>query len=223
MKPMENLEKLIHRSLGLLDNHYVRLILVLLLVAYSAGVMPSLNREISAGLSNVFGRLLVLLGIMYISVKDVPLAMLLAIAYVLTVHMSGGNIENMHCDSDKEEGFEGSSSQDGSSHDGSAHDGSAHHDSAHHDSVHGATEAEDENDAESPASLTEGLDMNEKVFVPSGYKPSNNSCLQDCANGESLPQGPTGQCGSTATWKGENNAQGMNCPMGYGGEELATF
>ena len=67
----------------------------------------------------------------------------------------------------------------------------------------------DENDAES-ASLTEGLDMNEKVFVPSGYKPSNN-LPSGLANGESL--GPTGQCGSTATWKGENNAQGMNCPL----------
>lgn len=188
MRPMENLVKLMKRSLGLLDNHYVRLVLVVLLVAYSAGVMPSLNQEVSAGLSNMWVRLLVLLVIMYVSVKDVALAMLLAVAYVLTVHMSGGNVEGMH--------------------------GGA---------PHGATEAEDEDDAESPAPVTEGLDEDEQTAAPSGYKPSNNACLQDCADGESLPQGSAGQCGATATWEGENNAQGMNCPMGYGGEELATF
>jgi hypothetical protein len=188
MRPMENLVKLIKLSLGLLDNHYVRLVLVVLLVAYSAGVMPSLNQEVSAGLSNMWVRLFVLLVIMYVSVKDVALAMLLAVAYVLTVHMSGGNVEGMH--------------------------GGA---------PHGATEAEDEDDAESPAPVTEGLDEDEQIAAPSGYKPSNNACLQDCADGESLPQGSAGQCGATATWEGENNAQGMNCPMGYGGEELATF
>ena len=193
MRPMDDLVKGIRRSLSLLDNHYVQLVLIVLLVAYSAGLAPQLNRDVSAGLSNVWVRALLLLVIMYVSVKDVALAMLLAIAYVLTVHMSGGNVEGMENSgpapaSEEEEG-----------------------------------DATEDESAEPFDHVEEGMESG-TPSAPSGFNPGNKPCLQDCANGEALPTGDvSGQCGGVATWNNENNAQGMNCPMGYGGDELATF
>lgn len=188
MKSMDDLVKGIRRSLSLLDNHYVQLVLIAVLVSYSAGLVPNLNKTLSSSMNNMWVRALALLVIMYVSVKDVALAMLLAIAYVLTVHMSGGNVEGMDNVAPASEEEEG--------------DGDT-----------------DENTAE-PFSSVEGMDGS----APSGYNSSNNSCLQNCANGDTLPTGDvSAQCGSVATWNNENNAQGMNCPMGYGGDELATF
>lgn len=196
MSPMNDLVKGIRRSLSLLDNQYVQLVLIVLLVAYSAGLAPQLNRDISAGLSNVWVRALVLLVIMYVSVKDVALAMLLSIAYVLTVHMAGGNVEGME---------------------GSAHTGPS---PASEEEEGDATEDES---AEPFAPVEEGMDGG-APSAPSGYNPGNKPCFQDCANGQALPTDDvSGQCGGVATWNNENNAQGMNCPMGFGGDELATF
>jgi hypothetical protein len=192
MKSMDNLVKGIRSSLSLLDNHYVKLVLTVLLVAYSSGLVPSINREVSVGLSNMWVRALVLLLIMYVSVKDVALAMLLSVAFVLTVHMSGGNVEGMENSgpspaSEEEEG-----------------------------------DATEDESAE-PFASVEGMEGGSQM-VPSGFNSDNKQCLQDCANGDSLPTSDvSGQCGSVATWNNENNAQGMNCPMGYGGDELANF
>lgn len=193
MKPMDDLVKGIRRSLSLLDNHYVQLVLIVLLVAYSAGFAPQLNRDLSAGLSNMYVRALLLLVIMYVSVKDVALAMLLAIAYVLTVHMSGGNVEGMESGSDA--------------------------------SAPAPASEEDEPDADAEpfAPVEEGMESG-APSAPSGYNPGNQACVQDCANGQALPAGDVSdQCGGVATWNNESNAQGMNCPMGFGGDELATF
>lgn len=193
MSPMNDLVKGIRRSLSLLDNHYVQLVLIVLLVAYSAGLAPQLNRDISAGLSNMWVRALVLLVIMYVSVKDVALAMLLAIAYVLTVHMSGGNVEGM----DNAGPAAASEEEEGDATEGESSEPFAHVEEGMHGGNHSA---------------------------PSGFNPGNKSCLQDCADGQILPTGDVSdQCGGVATWNNESNAQGMNCPMGFGGDELATF
>lgn len=208
MKSMDNLVKGMRNSLCLLDNHYVRLVLIALLVVYSAGLLPELNRGVASGLSNVWVRALMLLVIMYVSVKDVALAMLLAVAYVLTVHMSGGNVEGMENLDD-------------------AHNGHMQELSHEHAHEHGASEEEEgdatEDQSAEPFAPVEGM-TGGAPSAPTGYNPGNKPCLQDCANGEALPSGAVSeQCGGVATWNNENNAQGMNCPMGYGGDELATF
>jgi hypothetical protein len=175
------------RSLSILDNHYVRLVLVALLVAYAAGLAPQLNHSMAMGLRNMYVRALVLLVIMYVSVKDTALAMLLAVAYVLTVHMSGGNVEGMN------------------------------------EVPEPATEEEEmDSDNVEQAHVEEGMESG--ASTPTGYNTGNNACLQDCADGTNLPTGNVNEpCGSVATWDNESNAQGMNCPMGYGGDELANF
>lgn len=180
MHPLADLSNAIKRSLSILDNHYVRLVIVVLLVLYSAGVAPQLNKDISDGLSNMWVRLVVLLVIMAVSVKDVALALLLAIAYVLTVHMASGGVE---------EGVDPA--------------------------------PEDLGEYEEVAPVHEGMDGT--APAPEGYNAGVKSCLQNCADGESVPNDTSNPCSPVATWNNELNAQGMNCPMGYGGDELATF
>ena len=182
---MHPVQTAIKRSLRVLDNHYVRLALVALLVLYSAGVVPELNYYVSMGLSNMFVRLLVLVVIMMVCTKDVSLALLLAVAYVLTVHMGAGVSEGMAMPATEEEEDD-------------------------------AVEAE-------AADVSEGFDG--QGAAPHGYNPvdGDQPCLNQCADGNQIGGAGNGNCDATAAFEDESNAQGMNCPMGFGGNELASF
>ena len=87
-KSVKDTEKFVKESLGLLDNHYVRGAIVILLVLYIAGVIPSLSAEVSAIFNNTWVRVFFILLILYIGVKDPVLALLIAIAYLLSFQMS---------------------------------------------------------------------------------------------------------------------------------------
>lgn len=51
----------------------------------------------------------------------------------------------------------------------------------------------------------------------------NTECLNQCDNAAKLPEGKADSpCNSVATFNPENNAQGINCPMGYDGSILGA-
>lgn len=183
---MHPVQTAVKRSLRVLENNYVRLALVALLVLYSSGVVPELNYYVSLGLGNMWVRLLVLLLVMVVSTKDVPLALLLAVAYVLTVHMGAGVSEGMAMPATEEEERE--------------------------DLEHGDEEP-----------VSEGFDG--QGAAPHGYNPvdGDQPCLNQCADGNQIGAAGNGNCDAAAAFEGESNAQGMNCPMGFGGNELASF
>ena len=79
------LDKMISDSLKVLDNQTVRLVLVAAVVLYVANVLPRYSVIVNTLCSHPVVRVLALLGVMCVSCKDVPLGLLLAIAYVVSV------------------------------------------------------------------------------------------------------------------------------------------
>lgn len=72
----------------MLKNPMVRALLMGLTALYILGVIPMLTRDVKVLLANPIVQVVALLGIIQVSYHDLPLALLLALALVLSVHFS---------------------------------------------------------------------------------------------------------------------------------------
>lgn len=85
------------KSLTILDNHYVNLSLVIVLILYSSQIFGNINIIISNLYQYSFVKLLVLLIIAYVGPKDTNIAVLLAISYVISLRNNKNSyIENFY-------------------------------------------------------------------------------------------------------------------------------
>jgi len=85
------------KSLRILDNHYVNLSLVIVLILYSSQIFGNINIIISNLYQYSFVKLLVLLIIAYVGPKDTNIAILLAISYVISLRNNKNSlIENFY-------------------------------------------------------------------------------------------------------------------------------
>jgi hypothetical protein len=82
---MKVLQKFVNDSLSFLDNDWVRLALFLVVIFYIVGVLPMLTDDVLYFLDNPLVKLVVLVFIVYVALKDLPLALLLALAFVLSL------------------------------------------------------------------------------------------------------------------------------------------
>jgi hypothetical protein len=73
------------KSLSVLDNPYVNLTLVIVLILYSSKMFGNINEVINGLYQYTFIKLLVLLIIAYVAPKDTNIAILLAISYVMSL------------------------------------------------------------------------------------------------------------------------------------------
>lgn len=79
------LDRLVANSLKVLERPHVRLVVVALVVLYVANVLPRYSTIVNTLCSHPVVRVLALLAVMAVACKDVPLALLLAVAYVVSV------------------------------------------------------------------------------------------------------------------------------------------
>lgn len=78
-------EKMVSDSLKILDHPHVHLVVVAALVLYVANVLPRYSVVVNTLCSHPVVRVLVLLAIMAVACRHTPLAILMAVAYVVSV------------------------------------------------------------------------------------------------------------------------------------------
>ena len=89
----------VDRSLNFLEIPSVRLILIVLLILYSTALVPRLTQNLNDIFNNVFVKIAMLLVIVYLGHKDPVLALLVGIAFVMSIMQSnqprfGNNLLN---------------------------------------------------------------------------------------------------------------------------------
>jgi hypothetical protein len=82
----------VNESLDILDNQTIRIGLYIFLAIYILFVIPTLTPDVSYVFNNPFFQIFAIGLIIYIGVKDIFLAILLLIAYILSLH---ADIKNM--------------------------------------------------------------------------------------------------------------------------------
>jgi len=86
MDNMKNIKKIWLNSLSFLDNNIINSIIVIILVLYSSGIFENINNFIANIYNYSIIRLIVLLFIIYLAPKDITIAILLAISYIISIH-----------------------------------------------------------------------------------------------------------------------------------------
>lgn len=190
-----------HRSLKCLDNKVLKTILYLLVIAGAICLLIgcSLPQEICNLSNNNIVRVLAVLLVVYIGVKDLTLAVLLAISFILLVRA---------CNHTQMFGSAGSGYVTSGDMDNSPAPENIFADQA----AMPSPSVSEEEDAVYRQFIESQVENNDVI----GYNSNEtDECLQLCATDGSLPsdQG-NDQCSAVATWNNELNAQGLNCPMG---------
>jgi hypothetical protein len=82
---MSNLTDKVKGSLSFLDNQYVSGILMLIIVLYASLAAPQLPPNIAKIFDYNLTRLVISFLILYVSIKSVPIALILAIAFIISI------------------------------------------------------------------------------------------------------------------------------------------
>lgn len=83
---IKNIKKIWVNSLSFLDNSVINSIIVIILILYSSGIFENINTLIANIYEFSLIRLFILLLIVYLAPKDITIAILLALSYVISVH-----------------------------------------------------------------------------------------------------------------------------------------
>lgn len=94
MKLLNQASKAVYNSLAFLENPLVRLVLLAVVVLYAAGVVPELNSAVSGVLDHTVAKLVMLLVILYVSARDTTLALMLTVAFLLSLQVNARNQVN---------------------------------------------------------------------------------------------------------------------------------
>ena len=91
--PVKQTERFIRRSLKFLDNAFIKWAIIIFLVLYSVLGVPNFPTEVGAVFHQPLVQGLFLLAIVYVGVKDLGVALTLALAFVISLFMTRrGNI-----------------------------------------------------------------------------------------------------------------------------------
>jgi hypothetical protein len=98
MENMKNMKKVWMNSLSFLDNSVVNSIIVVILVLYSSTIFDNINSFIGNIYNFSIIRLVILLLIIYVAPKDITIAILLSISYLISLNYMINN-ENFSANS----------------------------------------------------------------------------------------------------------------------------
>jgi hypothetical protein len=208
-KALDNISKTLSNSLNFLEIPTIRWLLIAALVLYSSAVVPNLSMEIARIFDHVLVKLLFVLLIVYVSCKDTTLAILLVLAYVLSIQMlSRGQLEGASNavypspNQQMQQEYEQMVSQEIAEEAPTMEE---------HLAMNNDPTQMEEQTLESMQSGGEG---------PMGYNTDIN-CLASAGNGTNAGE-LSEPCTGVATWNPELNPQGMNQPMGFGGTTMGA-
>ncbi len=190
---LKDTQKFVSNSLSFLDIMWVRVIIIILLILYIAGGIPMLTMDVASIFHNPIVKLGFLLLILYVGFKDIPIALLLALAFVLSLQI----------------GYKYQlGAQLGASPSGVEVDARA---------------AVNEGGVEIKAKIGEVDGVEAMMGDREGDGPDGGNynhyfdCVKDCAENDVGKGALDSPCTGVGVWKKELNAQGLNCPLGYSG------
>lgn len=194
----KNFQKIINDSLGFLDITWVRILIFVIIILYIVGAIPLLTADVASIFHSPLVKMLIIIFILYVGFKDIPLALLLALAFVLSIQI--GYRYQL-------------GAQIGASPTGITAGAKA-----------GISEGDDGHGANIDVKAKLGENSIEGMIgdngddKPEGFNYNNYSdCVKDCAEND-LGQGSlSSPCKGVGVWKEELNAQGLNCPLGFSG------
>ena len=195
---MKTVKTVVNRSLGFLDNFWVRVIIAALIILYIIGGIPMLTGDIASIFHNPIVKLLFLALIIYIGIKDIPLALLLALAFVLSLQMGYSY----------QFGTQFGASQQGIT--------------TGADVVAGPANISVKAGLSNPfAPSVEGMigDQSTEDPVKGGNYNKYFDCVKDCAENDLGTGALNSPCRAVGVWTDELNAQGLNCPLGFSGQK----
>jgi len=180
--------------LQFLEHPVLRTVLIIVLVVYNSTLLPIVNVEVSKVLRLSLVKLLVVVVIVLFAMRDPVLAILLAMALVISTCSSVEGMDNMTDNKHKEN-------------DDTADTADTEDKPKSRDHLMKLNQDTDQNNDDH-----ETFD-NPQQDGPSGFNVRPN-CLSGCTDGDGQ-RGP--ECTAVQTFNPELNAQGLNCPQGYGG------
>lgn len=193
-KVLKNLQKLVDESLGFLEVGWVRTLLIVLLIVYVAGGIPMLTAEVANIFHHPAVKVAFIVLILYVGLKDIPLALLLALAFVLSLQMGYRYQLGAHAGLSSEGAEAGVEAGLGNDHEANV-------------------------SLEAKLGNIEGMTDDQEDDV-AGFNYNNyTDCVKDCADGDLDSGSLDSPCKGVGVWDKELNAQGLNCPLGYSGEK----
>lgn len=207
---MKNIKKVWLNTLSFLDNSIINSVIVIILVLYSSGIFENINNFIGQIYKFALIRLIILLLIIYLAPKDITIAILLAVSYLVSVNhiknnehfYSGGNyIKTLphHSRVIPEDDYQGAS----------------------HYAPMNLTPSTNNNDQPNKKKITENFLNVDQIDNESSMNNSsdeiNNSLPKSACMEMYDPkfESINDVCSPTATFKNELNAQGLNYPEGF--------
>ena len=222
------IEKEIYNALSFLENKTIRACLFVILIIYNSAMFKSVNVGLSTIFNNIFVKCLMLLVIITVGVKDRTLALLLAIALVISVFYGNNlSIENMTAEqkddmkknminiygeaideADKSIGNRMTIHTPGSEEPSNLR------------SMTTSELIEQDNDAKKKLMQLEleSFDQQKQLSQPLGFN-SNTDCVNVQ---EDATQCERTQCDGIKMFTNELGAQGMATPAGYSGNHYAN-
>ena len=231
---MNTLLKLLKSSVNLLEHKYIRMPLIVILIIYAAAVAPNLSGHVNEIMNNTVVRIFVLLAVVLLAHKDIVLALLLVVAYLMSTGKLVENLKNK--DGDTEGNTDGKKKDDT---DDTKKDDTDDTEGNKKDDTEGNTdgkkkekfESEEESDNDEPKSASpqdldeKELDEEKKVEIenfelnngctPEGYN-SRYNCFDN--TGDASPCSP---CGEVGAFDDEIGPQGLSQMTGYPGTEFS--
>ncbi len=202
-KVLKDAQKFVDDSLSFLDVMWVRVLLIVLVILYIAGGIPLLTSEVADIFQHPVVKILFVLLILYVGLKDIPLALLLALAFVLSLQMGYKYKLGAHLVA----GPAKVGAQIGATDTGV---GAAGHAVLGPASVAASAELGDSG----VEAMTGGKD---DEYPEGGNYNHYFDCVKDCAENDMNKGALDSPCRAVGVWKHEMNAQGLNCPLGYSG------
>ena len=234
---LKSCTKVMNRVLSILDNGNLRLAIIVVLSLYAAMVSQSLDVRVTRVLSNPIVKIFVLVSIMCLAHKDMPVALLLTIAFVLSCCGNKRHLEHLEMPEKKKKDNEEVNEKESHINHEDPQNINAN---AHSDNSHGG----DINVTNSDVNVhSDDLQKVEQIPVPNSEvnEESNNTpkletflnrsssdilgynssvdCVKNCDSNGSL----SSPCKGIGTFNNELNAQGLNCPIGNPGKDYASW
>jgi len=217
---MNTILKLLKSSVNLLEHKYIRMPLIVILIIYAAAVAPNLSGHVNEIMNNTVVRIFVLLAVVLLAHKDIVLALLLVVAYLMSTGKLVENLKNKDdTEGKKKDDTEGKKKDDSKGNtEGKKKE---------------KFESEEESDNDEPKSaspqdldekeLDEGEEKKveiENFEISNGCKPDGYNSRYNCFDntGDASPCSP---CGEVGAFDNEIGPQGLSQMNGYPGTEFS--
>ena len=226
---------IILKLVNMLEIKYVRMPLIVILIIYAAAIAPNLSHRVNEIMNHTVVRIFVLLSVVLLAHKDIVMALLLAVAYLMS---SGKIVENLKnkdesdklSDSDNSDKLSESDNSDNSDNSDKLSEsdnsdklselGQTNSVATSSDNADNTDNTDNTDNDESRKELKKKNIKIENFEMDTGCKPIGSNSRYNCFDntGDASPCSP---CGEVGAFDNEIGPQGLSNMVGYTGTEYS--